>query len=265
MPDELVVPAPFLFSFLAVVARLSGAVLFLPIPAFRGAAPAPKIILVLSLAIVLLPCWPAVSLPSAGADAAGLLVRLAVLAAAEAAFGACAGIAIALINETFVLGVQILSMQAGYSYASFIDPQTQADSGVLPVLAQLLGSLLFLALGLDRQVLAAFAESLKSVPPGSFVLPGPWGAKLIAASGGMLELAMRLALPIVALLFLVDLALSLLGRIDNQMQLLTLAFPAKMLISMFVLAAAIPLFPSLYTLAARRAFDLLVGLVAPGG
>ena len=265
MPAELLIPVSSLFSFLAVVARMAGAVFFLPIPAFRGAAPASKIILVLALALVLLPCWPVVRPPDGRLESSGLLAWLAALLAAEAAFGLCAGVTVALINETFVMGVQILSMQAGYSYASFIDPQTQADSGVLPVLAQLLASLLFLAAGLDRQVLAAFALSLKTVPPGSFLLSAQWSAKLIAASGGMLELAMRLALQIVALLFLVDLALALLGRIDNQMQLLTLAFPAKMLVSMFVLAASIPLFPALYKLAAGRALELFAGLVAPGG
>ena len=47
---------------------------------------------------------------------------------------------------------------------------------------------------------------------------------------------MRLALPVVALLMLVDLALALLGRLNAQLQLLTLAFPAKMLAALLLLA-----------------------------
>ena len=42
-------------------------------------------------------------------------------------------------------------------------------------------------------------------------------------------MALRLALPVVALLLMVDVALALLGRLNQQLQLLALAFPAKML------------------------------------
>ena len=43
------------------------------------------------------------------------------------------------------------------------------------------------------------------------------------------SLGMRLALPVVALLTLVDLALALVGRLNAQLQLVLLAFPVKML------------------------------------
>jgi flagellar biosynthesis protein FliR len=41
----------------------------------------------------------------------------------------------------------------------------------------------------------------------------------------------------------VDIALALVGRLDAQLQLLTLAFPVKMLASVLVLAWLTPLFP----------------------
>jgi flagellar biosynthetic protein FliR len=53
----------------------------------------------------------------------------------------------------------------------------------------------------------------------------------------------RLALPIVALLVMVDVALALLGRLNSQLQLLSLAFPAKMLTALLVLSWLAALFP----------------------
>jgi flagellar biosynthetic protein FliR len=53
----------------------------------------------------------------------------------------------------------------------------------------------------------------------------------------------RLALPVVALLVMVDVALALLGRINAQLQLLSLAFPAKMLTALLLLTWMAPLFP----------------------
>ena len=54
---------------------------------------------------------------------------------------------------------------------------------------------------------------------------------------------MRLALPVVALLLMVDVALALLGRLNQQLQLLSLAFPLKMLTALLVLSWMAPLFP----------------------
>ena len=45
----------------------------------------------------------------------------------------------------------------------------------------------------------------------------------------MFSVGLRLALPVVALLVMVDVALALLGRLNPQLQLLSLAFPVKML------------------------------------
>jgi flagellar biosynthetic protein FliR len=53
----------------------------------------------------------------------------------------------------------------------------------------------------------------------------------------------RLALPIVALLVMVDVALALLGRINAQLQLLSLAFPAKMLTTLILLSWLAAMFP----------------------
>ncbi len=56
-------------------------------------------------------------------------------------------------------------------------------------------------------------------------------------------MGVRLALPVVALLVMVDIALALLGRLNAQLQLLSLAFPAKMLVALLMLgwmAAAVP-------------------------
>jgi flagellar biosynthetic protein FliR len=53
----------------------------------------------------------------------------------------------------------------------------------------------------------------------------------------------RLALPVVALLVMVDVALALMGRLNQQLHLLSLAFPAKMLTALMVLSWIAILFP----------------------
>ena len=167
-----------------------------------------------------------------------------------------------MLNEGFVVAFQTLGMQAGYSYATTIDPSSQADSGILQVLAHLTAALLFFALGLDGHLLRIFARSLTSRPPGTFSFGADALNTILELGAEMFRLGVRLALPVVGFLMLADLAMALLGRINAQLQLLTLAFPVKMLAALAVLAAMAGLFPVLYEQSAARS---LAGLMRLAG
>lgn len=66
---------------------------------------------------------------------------------------------------------------------------------------------------------------------------------LIRLGANLFSVGARLALPVVALLVMVDVALALMGRLNQQLQLLSLAFPAKMLTALLVLSWIAVLFP----------------------
>jgi len=106
-----------------------------------------------------------------------------------------------------------------------------------------MSGLLFFAMGLDRELLRLFAISLEKVPPGVYVFSRATAEPLIRLGATLFSVGVRLALPVVALLVMVDVALALLGRINAQLQLLTLAFPVKMLIALILLSWISPMFP----------------------
>jgi flagellar biosynthetic protein FliR len=234
---NLTLTAGTLYGFLLVMARVTGALAFVPLPGIRGTAEPARAALGLGFTIALAPRWPAIDAAAVGGG------TLACWVAAEAALGTTIGVAIAIVLEAFTLSAQVFGLQAGYAYASTIDPNTDADSGVLLVFAQLLAGMLFFALGLDREMLRLFALTLERVPPGSYA-PGPAQAETMIRLGtNLFTVAVRLALPVVALLVMVDVALALLGRLNAQLQLLSLAFPAKMLTALLVLSCVAGLFP----------------------
>ena len=51
--------------------------------------------------------------------------------AGEAALGLAIGLALAIVLEVFQMAAQVVSLQAGFGYASTIDPTSGADSTVL--------------------------------------------------------------------------------------------------------------------------------------
>lgn len=246
MPADITFSTASLFGFLLVLARVSGVIAFVPFPGFRTSPDLSRVVLAVMLTFCLLPKWPRVDSLAPGLGTVFLWVL------AEAAFGITLGLLVSFLLEAFQLGAQVLGIQAGYSYASTIDPNTQADSGIVPVLVQLMAGLCFFALGTDRGILRALARSLDRFPPGSYVLKIQTVEAVIAAGSRMFETGLRIALPVIACLMLIDLALALLGRIQSQLQLLSLAFPAKMLLALVLLASLAAMFPKLFENAAGR-------------
>ena len=244
-------PLSTMFAFLLVLARVAGFITFLPVPGFRGAPDAMRVVLALSVTFALFPVWPPLPnvLPAFG--------ELAVWAFAEAGFGLAMGLAVAFLTEAFQIAAQVLGLQAGYGYATTIDPTSQADAGVLQVVTALISGLLFLTLGLDRQLFRVLAASFEKFPAGAWTPSITSLDAIMQLGSGMFSLGLRLALPVVALLLLLDISLAVLGRMQQQLQLLSLAFPLKMLAALALLAALAPVFARIFERSAASTLDVL--------
>ena len=244
------------FGFLLVLVRMGGAFVFLPLPGIKEGPQVARIVLALSVTLAMFPLWPAIDVSDLGVG------RLTAWMLAEGAIGVTVGLAVAFVTEAVILAAQIAGLQAGYAYASVIDPNTQADSSVLLVLAQLVAGLLFFSLGLDREIVRIFARSLTAHPPGTFRLSPATTGQILRLGSDMFSTGLRLALPVVALLALVDIALALLGRINAQLQLLSLSFPVKMLTALLLFAWIAVLFPTVFRSHAEAMLGAVGGVVA---
>jgi flagellar biosynthetic protein FliR len=250
MPVSLTLSAGTLYAFLLVLARVGGAFIFVPLPGIKGAPEPVRAVLAMGFTMALFGQWPQV-------DAAGVNAALLVgWVLAESAVGIAIGVSVAVVLEAFTLAAQVLGLQAGYSYASTIDPTTEADSGILLVIAQLIAGMLFFAMGLDRQMLRLFAQSLTSIPPGVYVFSRATADQLIRLTSILFSVGVRLALPVVALLIMVDVALALMGRLNAQLQLLSLAFPIKMLVALVMLSWLASVFPHLMNELSEQAWAI---------
>jgi flagellar biosynthesis protein FliR len=245
------IPLSALYAFLLVLARVGGLVAFLPVPALRNAPMIFRAVLAFVTTIALFPVWP--HLPSVSLS----IGQLTAWAFSEMGFGLIAGLAVAFLNEGFQIGAQVLGMPAGFGYAQTIDPSSQADSSVLQVITMLTTGFLFFSLGLDGVMLRILAASFQKYPAGSWSLTTASLDSIIHLGAGMFSLGLRVALPVVALLLLIDVALALLGRMQQQLQLLSLAFPIKMMAALGVLTAIVPVMPKLFSSAASHTISAL--------
>jgi flagellar biosynthetic protein FliR len=248
MAGELSAPVAVVYGFLLVLARVGATFTFLPLPSTGDAAPQVKVILIVAITMALYPFWPAFAAEPSMPEYIGFIV-------AEAGFGLGIGLLVSVMSESLNLFGQITGLQAGYSLASMINPTTQADTTILSTLATTAGSLLFLGLGLHRVVIRIFASSLESHPPGKLVMSAGWSEPLIHTVAGVFSTGLRLSLPVIALLMMADLTLAMFGRVNSQLQLLSLSFPLKMLLAVAVMTVLYTLMPTVYESQARTIFD----------
>jgi flagellar biosynthetic protein FliR len=245
------IPTSVLYGFLLVLARITGVFIFLPLPGLQAGPSAAKITLAMVLTFGMYSRWPVLdSTPQSMIQVAGWML-------AEAAIGVATGLAAAFLIEAVMFAAQAISTQAGFAYASTIDPNTEADSTVLLLLAQLTAGLLFFAMGFDRVLLTILSRSLETHPPGAWVVsPASVGA-LLSLGSSIFTTGVHLALPLMALLFLIDLSIGLLGRLNSQLQLIALAFPAKMFTALAALSFLVLLIPKLFEQLGQTSFTAL--------
>jgi len=251
MHTEPAIPASLLYGFLLVLARIAGIFTFLPLPGLKAGPDAPKIALSLALTFALYARWPVLQ------PAPSSMVQLAGYMLAEAGIGLAIGLAVSFLIEGLAMAAQAISTQAGFAYASTIDPNTEADATVLILIAQTIGAMLFFAMGMDRQLLEILAKSLQTNPPGTFAASKPSVEALTMLGSGVFTTGIRLVLPLMTLLFLIDLSMGLLGRLNSQLQVMALAFPIKMICAMAALSFLVLLIPKLYQQSAATMFSVV--------
>lgn len=230
-------------AFLTTGVRLSGLMLFAP---FFGSVVVPariKAALVIAMTILLFPTVHHAIEPQP-------LSGWPRLIAVEFLIGVAIGIATNLVFEAVQLSGQVLGIQMGYSLVTILDPQTQADSTVIPLFYQSIVMLLFLRMDVHYWLLRAVGNSFLDFPPGTARISGPLTAEVTWIVGTIFGLGVQIAAPVLAATLAADIVLGLLGRASPQMPVMLLGPAVKSILGVVVLSATLIYWPNLF----RRLF-----------
>lgn len=228
MPADLSLDRETLLGFLLTLTRVGSALIFLPMPGLQGLAQPARILLIVSSTLCLFPIWHTVVQTDAGMGLTSAILL-------ETSLGLLVGLTLAFLFEAFQLGAQLIAFQAGFGFASTFDPQSEADSNVLQVMIQLATGLMFFSFGIHGQILRMLGHSFSELNLATTAGKALSIGLVLDLGTKMFVTALKLALPVVALVFLCDIALSALTRLQTQLQMMTLAFPAKIVLSLIFL------------------------------
>lgn len=148
------------------------------------------------------------------------------------------GIAIGLTMRVTFAVVQaageIIGLQMGLGFASFFAPDTGTNTMILSRLLYMLNLLMLLALDGHLLVLEILAGSFTSLPIGQ-ALDLATGEILVRHAGVIFASGLLLALPLVAALLTINLAMGILNRASPQLTVFSIGFPLTMLVGLVLL------------------------------
>lgn len=187
--------------------------------------------------------------PAAALDIASPAGWLAV--ASEAFVGFAIGFVARVVLAAVEVAGETIGLQMGLSFAGFFDP----DSGQLNGVSRLLNTLslwAFVAINGPLLLVAAVVHSFDVIPPATML--GEWIGRMQPASlgAGVFELGVMIALPFMALLLFVNLALGIVSRIAPQLNIFAIGFPVTIGAGLVLLALGMPLLQAPFELIVER-------------
>jgi len=236
LSDVLNVSPEWSAHFLLVLARLSAAIIAMPLLGARSVPAQTKIGLALLLSLIVVPLQ--------GAQLASIPTNLFVfvtLVGSEVLIGLAMGIGVSLVFQAMEMGASLVSVQIGFGLGGILDPLSGAQTGAMEQFYRVFVTLIFFTMNGHYLVITGLLQTFEAVPAGTADLSLIAGARIVPFFASLFVASVQVALPVVGALLLTDLALALVGRTVPQLNILVVGFPVKIGVGLIVLAASMPL------------------------
>ena len=226
--------------FLFVFFRVGALVLFVPILGSRQVPSSMKIGFILFLSIVIFPLVEGRPLP----EPRGIF-DLAIFLISDVTIG----IGIAFITRLIFTAVQIagtvVDFQMGFGVVNVIDPQTDTQVSVTAQFHNIIAVLIFLAVDAHHFIIQAIVESFLIINPAEISFADITPGYMLHLFSGTFTTAVKIAAPIMAILFFLSVGLGLVARTVPQMNVFIVGFPLQIGVGLLMVGLSISFFSML--------------------
>jgi flagellar biosynthesis protein FliR len=224
-------------SFMFVFFRVGALILFVPILGSRQIPMNMKIGLILFIAIVVFPMVKDRPLP----EPRGLL-ELAIFLISDVTIG----LGIAYIARLIFAAVQIagtvVDFQMGFGVVNVIDPQTDTQVSVTAQFHNIIAVLIFLTVDAHHFILQAIVESFFIINPAEVDFGNITPGYMLHLFSGTFTTAVKIAAPIMAILFFLSVGLGLVARTVPQMNVFIVGFPLQIGVGLVMVGLSMSFF-----------------------
>lgn len=220
--------AIFMFASL----RVFGIFLTTPMFAFRAFPMQFRLLIALSFAFYVMPLVGGEKIPDPGS----ITFFVSII---ELAIGAFIGFVIRIGFMVVDIAAEVLSFQAGFSFASTYFRDPTLDSGLVGQFLGLVVIALAFALNIHLVLIEIILQSFKTIPVG--IWPSAWSSKgvvdLVSAS---FRLGLILSMPVLLVYMMFNLTQAFLGRTSPQMNLFSVGFAVSIPLAFLVIFMILP-------------------------
>jgi flagellar biosynthetic protein FliR len=171
---------------------------------------------------------------------AGSAERIAAAVGSELLLGVSIGMVVRLVIAGVEVASEQIALMMGLGIAQVFDPQVHGSHNVLSGIIRNFAMLVGVAVGLHRIVLGATIQSFQIVPVGSLVGLGTYGPTFVTLGGLVFSTGLRLAMPILAVLFMVQVSLAFVSRAAPALQVFSVGFAITLGLGAFVVTLILP-------------------------
>jgi flagellar biosynthetic protein FliR len=231
--------------------RIGGCLMVAPVFGAGYVPPRVRIVLAGLLTVVALPLIPRTpGLTLLSGD--GVVTTLEQLV-----IGIALGFTLQLMFDALALGGQLIANSMGLEFAFNLDPLRGTQSAVLGQLYVMLGTLTFLSLDGHIALIETLVASFRGLPVGPQGLSmeatrtlADWGTQLFAG-------ALRIALPGMTALLVVNLAFGVTSRAAPGLNLFAIGLPVSLIFGLVIVLLGLPGMQSGFQSLLASAFQLL--------
>ena len=157
----------------------------------------------------------------------------------EAIIGVSVGIIFQIAFAGVAMAGEHIASSMGLGFASMIDPQTGAQSPVVTQFLSILLMLIFLVTEGHHVLLRQLVASYKVAPIGGDLDPDLLFG-IIKTGTLIFSAALIISLPVVVLLFLVNMLIGFMTRVAPQMNIFSIGFPLTIIVGFTMLLISLP-------------------------
>jgi flagellar biosynthesis protein FliR len=199
--------------------------------------------------------FPVVEVPAIGSS-----VGLSVVIARELAIGMAIGFAIRALVGGAELAGYLTGLQIGFSYSAIVDPQSGVRNNLFAILYGNLALVTFFGINGHHALIQAVAASYAMLPIGVGAVDESIAAGATRMLGIVFVLGVRVALPVMIVLLVVELAIGLISRAAPNLNLMALGMPLRVIVGLLVVAAVVPSVPGVIGRFSTTAVELGVSV-----
>ncbi|MCK8826299.1 flagellar type III secretion system protein FliR [Natroniella acetigena] len=223
------------YQFSLVLARIIG---FFAVAPIFGSEVLPRRLRVGFAVLIVFVLFPTLSWEGIGVPEQLLVVGFQLVI--ELFIGLLVGFLLQLTFITVQLAGIFIDRKMGFMMASVMDPLHGIQAPLIGQFKNVLATLLFLSIDAHHYQLRLLSDSFKLVQVTNFQSSPQFLRAVLRIIGDLFPLAFQIALPIMAIVFIVDLAFGLVARTVPQMNVFMLGLPTKVFVGLVILGFILP-------------------------